>query len=50
MRALKTITERNGSIPKTIKTSMGKIQINTPRDRNSQFHPHIIPKKKAMRA
>ena len=39
---------RNGSIPKTIKTSMGDMQINTPRDRNSQFDPHIIPKRKTI--
>jgi len=39
---------RNGSIPKTIKTSMGEMQINTPRDRNSKFEPHMIPKRKTM--
>ena len=39
---------RNGYTPKTIKTSIGDMQINTPRDRNSQFEPYIIPKGQTM--
>ena len=33
----------NGSNPKTLKTSMGKVEINTPRDRDGSFEPVIVP-------
>lgn len=35
---------RNGSFPKNVKTSEGKIQIDVPRDRNGQFQPAVVPK------
>lgn len=36
---------RNGSFPKTVKTeSLGDMVLNIPRDRNSEFSPHLIPK------
>ena len=31
--------------PKTLKTSMGEVEINSPRDRDSSFNPQIIPKR-----
>ncbi len=35
---------RNGYSPKTIKTELGKVKINVPRDRNGEFEPQIIGK------
>ena len=32
-----TKNRRNGSNPKTLKTSMGEVEINTPRDRDGSF-------------
>ena len=40
-----TDNRRNGSTPKTLKTSMGEVPINSPRDRDSSFEPVIIPKR-----
>lgn len=37
---------RNGSSPKTIKSTLGEIEIDIPRDRNGEFEPEIIPKHK----
>ena len=34
-----TDNRRNGTTPKTLKTSMGSIRINAPRDRDSSFTP-----------
>lgn len=39
---------RNGISSKTIKTSVGDVPIEVPRDRNSEFDPKIIPKHKRM--
>ncbi|WP_457642097.1 IS256 family transposase [Persephonella sp.] len=39
---------RNGYIPKTVKTDLGEVGINTPRDRNGEFEPQIIPKRQTM--
>lgn len=36
---------RNGYTDKTVKTSMGDIEIRTPRDREGNFEPEIIPKR-----
>ena len=36
---------RNGYTDKTVKTSMGDIEIRTPRDREGSFEPDIIPKR-----
>lgn len=35
---------RNGYSKKTIKTQLGKVQVNVPRDRNGEFEPQIIGK------
>ena len=35
---------RNGYSPKTIKTELGPVKLNVPRDRNSEFEPKIVPK------
>ena len=41
-----TTNRRNGSSKKTLKSSMGKIPINTPRDRDGSFNPLIVQKRK----
>ena len=41
---LGTTNSRNGHSRKTLKTSVGKIDINIPRDRNGEFEPRILPK------
>jgi putative transposase len=44
-----TGNSRNGSYPKTVKTeSIGDVLLNIPRDRNSEFDPHLIPKGQRM--
>lgn len=40
-----TDNRRNGTTPKTLKTSMGSIPINSPRDRDGSFTPTIVPKR-----
>jgi putative transposase len=35
---------RNGSYPKTLKGSQGKIDIEVPRDRNASFEPQLVEK------
>ena len=35
---------RNGDYPKTLKTNLGEITVNVPRDRNSEFDPKVVPK------
>jgi len=35
---------RNGSYPKTLKGSQGKIEIDVPRDRNGSFEPQLVAK------
>lgn len=35
---------RNGYSQKTIKTQLGKVQVNVPRDRNGEYEPKIIGK------
>jgi len=39
---------RNGSIPKTVKTELGNIEIKTPRDRNGTFEPIIVSKRQTV--
>ena len=34
---------RNGYSKKTVKTELGPVEINIPRDRNGEFEPKIIP-------
>lgn len=40
-----TTNRRNGYTGKTVKTSMGDVEIRTPRDRDGSFEPQIIPKR-----
>lgn len=40
-----TSNRRNGTSPKTLKTTMGNVEINAPRDRDGSFDPLIIPKR-----
>ena len=40
----KTSNSRNGTSPKTVKTEIGNVDINVPRDRNSAFEPQIVKK------
>ena len=35
---------RNGSSKKTVRTDLGEIDLNIPRDRNNDFEPEIVPK------
>ena len=39
---------RNGYSSKTLKTSLGEIEIKTPRDRNSDFEPQIVKKRQTV--
>ncbi|GAB6168268.1 IS256 family transposase [Clostridium carnis] len=38
------VNSRNGYSKKTIKTELGEIALNIPRDRNGEFEPQIVPK------
>lgn len=40
-----TQNRRNGYISKKIKTSMGEMTIDVPRDRDGSFEPQIVPKR-----
>ncbi|MCL2816392.1 MAG: IS256 family transposase, partial [Oscillospiraceae bacterium] len=37
---------RNGHKPKTVKSTVGAIEIDIPQDRNSEFEPKVVPKHK----
>jgi putative transposase len=39
---------RNGKSSKEVKTSFGKVVIETPRDRNSTFEPQVLPKRRTV--
>lgn len=39
-----TENSRNGHSKKTLRTSMGKVEIDVPRDRKGDFEPKILPK------
>ena len=41
-----TDNRRNGRSPKTLQGELGPVEIDTPRDRNGQFEPQIVPKHK----
>ena len=43
--AKSTNNRRNGSNPKTLKTSYGEVEINSPRDRDGSFEPELIKKR-----
>ena len=36
---------RNGKMGKKVKTGLGTVEINTPRDRNASFEPQTLPKR-----
>lgn len=40
-----TTDRRNGYSQKTLKTSMGEVPINVPRDRDATFDPQLVPKR-----
>lgn len=42
------INRRNGKTGKRLKTSLGSVDINTPRDRNSTFEPQIVKKRQRV--
>lgn len=42
----KNENRRNGYTKKTLKTSQGEIEIESPRDRDASFEPVLIPKRK----
>jgi transposase-like protein len=35
---------RNGSSPKTVRTEVGDVRLDVPRDRHGSFEPAIVPK------
>ena len=37
---------RNGTTKKTLKSEFGEFEFETPRDRNGEFEPKIVPKNK----
>ena len=39
---------RNGTSTKTMKSSLGEFELETPRDRNSDFSPEIIKKRQTV--
>lgn len=39
-----TSNSRNGYSKKTIKTELGSVELNIPRDRNGEYEPKIVPK------
>jgi transposase-like protein len=42
----KTDNSRNGYTPKTVKTQMGLVELDIPRDHAGEFEPKIVPKYK----
>jgi putative transposase len=42
--------QRNGSIPKTLKTDVGEVPITTPRDRQGSFEPRLVAKRQTRLA
>jgi putative transposase len=45
-----TTNMRNGSIPKTVATDLGPVQVNTPRDRDGSFEPKLVAKRQTRLA
>lgn len=43
-----TENRRNGYTKKTLKTSHGEVEIESPRDRDGSFEPVLVPKRKKM--
>ena len=38
-----TENRRNGSFPKTVRSTMGKVELSIPRDRAGEFEPELVP-------
>lgn len=45
---INTGNSRNGKTTKLVKTKMGEVSIEVPRDRNGSFEPVLLPKRKRM--
>lgn len=45
---INTGNSRNGKTTKLVKTQLGEVTLEVPRDRNSTFNPIILPKRKRM--
>jgi transposase-like protein len=45
---INTGNSRNGKTTKLVKTKLGEVSIEVPRDRNASFDPVILPKRKRM--
>jgi putative transposase len=41
---------RNGSTPKTVNTDLGRVSVNTPRDRKGSFEPQLVAKRQTRLA
>lgn len=41
---------RNGSTPKTVRTEIGPVAVNTPRDRDASFEPQLVKKRQTQLA
>jgi putative transposase len=41
---------RNGSTPKTLRTELGEVAVNTPRDRQGSFEPQLVAKRQTRLA
>ena len=39
-----TVNRRNGSYPKTVRSTMGEVTLSIPRDREGEFEPALVPK------
>ena len=39
-----TLNSRNGYSKKTVKSELGTVELNMPRDRNGEVEPKILPK------
>ena len=45
----RTDNSRNGHRKKTLRTIVGKLDIEVPRDRNGKFEPKILPKNQTIK-
>ncbi len=46
MKNKDTDNRRNGYTQKTVKTCLGQMELDVPRDRNGEFEPVVVPKNK----
>jgi putative transposase len=45
-----TGNSRNGTYPRTLKTTAGALELEMPRDRSGTFEPHVLPPRKQISA